>query len=67
MINGGDVYANVLYYCFHKLHKLPHEILRLPEAEQAFVFAAVSIKLKRDAEEAKKIKQRSSMKKGKRR
>ena len=59
------MYANVLYYCFHKLHRLPHEILRLPEPEQAFVFAAVSIKLKHDKEEAQKMKRRG--KKGRRR
>nr|DAJ16583.1 MAG TPA: hypothetical protein [Siphoviridae sp. ct2ef27] len=35
---------------------MPHEILRLPLEEQAFLFAAVSIKLKRDKDEAKKAK-----------
>jgi hypothetical protein len=38
------------------LHKLPHEILRLPETEQAFLFAAISLKMKHDKEEAQKLK-----------
>lgn len=47
-----------MYYCLHKLHKLPHEILCLPDEELAFIFAAVSIKMKRDKEAAKKANKR---------
>ena len=35
-----------------QIAQLPHEILRLPETEQAFLFAAISLKLKHDKEEA---------------
>ena len=38
---------------------LPHEILSLPENEQAFVYAAISIKIKNDAKEAKRIEKKS--------
>ncbi len=52
------MWANVLYYCLHKFHILPHEIMRLPEYEQAFIFAAVAIKLRKEQEEVKKLKAR---------
>ncbi|MFR5459338.1 MAG: hypothetical protein ACLTII_00860 [Megamonas funiformis] len=45
-----------MYYCLHKLHKLPSEILSLSEEEQAFIFAAIAIKMKRDKEAANKTK-----------
>lgn len=51
------MYANIAYYCLHKLHKLPHEIFNLDENEQAFIFAAISIKAKADKEAADKAKQ----------
>ena len=53
--------ANVAYYCLHKLHKWPHEYLDLDIDEQAYVIAAVNIKLEKD----KKVAQR--LKKGKKR
>ena len=56
LINGNDIYSNIMYYCLHKLHKLPSEILSLSEEEQAFIFAAIAIKMKRDKEAANKTK-----------
>lgn len=48
--------ANVAYYCLHKLHKWPHEFLELDIDEQAFVIAAVEMKLERDKKEAQRLK-----------
>lgn len=53
------MYASVAYYCLHKLHKWPHELLELPENERAFVFAAVGLKLKAEKEEADKAKRKA--------
>ena len=51
-----DLEANVVYYCLHKLHKWPHEFLSLPRREQAYVIAAVEMKIEQDKQEAAKIK-----------
>lgn len=48
--------ANIAYYCLHKLHKWPHEYLSLDVQEQAYVVAAVEMKLKKERKEAKKAK-----------
>ena len=48
--------ANVAYYCLHKLHKWPHEFLALDIDEQAYVMAAVVMKLERDKKEAQRLK-----------
>lgn len=48
--------ANVAYYCLHKLHKWPHEYLDLDIDEQAYVIAAVNIKLEKDKKEAQRLK-----------
>lgn len=48
--------ANIAYYCLHKLHKWPHEYLELDRQEQAYVVAAVEMKLENDKKEAKKAK-----------
>lgn len=48
--------ANIAYYCLHKLHKWPHEFLDLEVQEQAYVIAAVEMKLERDKKESKKAK-----------
>jgi hypothetical protein len=50
------VEANVAYYCLHKLHKWPHEYLDLDIDEQAYVIAAVNIKLEKDKKEAQRLK-----------
>lgn len=50
--------ANVAYYCLHKLHKWPHEYLELEVQEQAYVVAAVEMKLENDKKEAKKAKRK---------
>ena len=48
--------ANIAYYCLHKLHKWPHEFLNLDVQEQAYVVAAVQMKLEKERKEAKKMK-----------
>nr|WP_197029665.1 hypothetical protein [Clostridium sp. 12(A)] len=48
--------ANVAYYCLHKIHKWPHELLSLDRYERAFVIAAVQLKLEHDKKEADKAK-----------
>ena len=48
--------ANIAYYCLHKLHKWPHEYLDLDIDEQAYVIAAVNIKLEKDKKEAQRLK-----------
>ncbi len=50
------MYANVAHYALHKFHKFPHELLNLDENERAFIMASISVKLKKDKEEAKKAK-----------
>lgn len=51
--------ANIAYYCLHKLHKWPHEYLELDIQEQAWVVAAVELKLKHDKKEAKRAKRKN--------
>lgn len=53
LIEGGDMEANIAYYCLHKLHKWPHEFLELDIQERAYVVAAVEMKLEKDRKEAK--------------
>lgn len=48
----------MLYYCLHKFHKLPHEILALPQAERAFIYAAIELKVKQDKKAMQDIKRR---------
>ena len=48
--------ANIAYYCLHKLHKWPHELLDLEIQERAYVVAAVQMKLEKDKREAQKMK-----------
>lgn len=48
--------ANIAYYCLHKLHRWPHEFLGLDVQEQAFVVAAVGMKLEGERKDAKKAK-----------
>lgn len=50
--------SSVAYYCLHKLHILPHQLMELPENELAFVCAAVAIKVKRDKKEADKLRRK---------
>lgn len=50
--------ANIAYYCLHKLHKWPHEYLTLDVQEQAYIVAAVELKLKNDKEADKKAKRK---------
>lgn len=48
--------ANIAYYCLHKLHRWPHEFLELDVQEQAYVVAAVQLKLEKERKEAKRVK-----------
>lgn len=48
--------ANIAYYCLHKLHKWPHEYLSLGIQEQAYVVAAVEMKIEKEKKEAKSLK-----------
>lgn len=48
--------ANIAYYCLHKLHRWPHEFLGLDVQEQAYVVAAVQMKLENERKAAKKVK-----------
>ena len=54
--------ANIAYYCLHKLHRWPHEFLELDIQEQAYVIAAVEMKLEKDKSETKKTKARGRRK-----
>ena len=49
----GDAEANLAYYCLHRLHILPSEMLSLPRRERAFLMAAIEVY----AEAQKKEKQ----------
>lgn len=57
-MEGGDLEANIAYYCLHKLHKWPHEFLELPRNERAVVIAAVQMKLKNDRKEAARARRK---------
>ncbi|MEW4414425.1 hypothetical protein [Clostridium sp. AN503] len=48
--------ANIAYYCLHKLHRWPHEFLDLEVQEQAYVVAAVQMKMEQERKEGKKMK-----------
>lgn len=48
--------ANIAYYCLHKLQRWPHEFLGLDVQEQAFVVAAVGMKLEKERKDANKVK-----------
>lgn len=50
--------ANIAYYCLHKLHKWPHEFLRLDRYERAVVIAAVEMKLEKEKKEAQRARGR---------
>ncbi len=54
-MEGGDLEANIAYYC---LHKWPHEFLELPRNERAVVIAAVQMKLKNDRKEAARARRK---------
>ncbi|PKB53649.1 hypothetical protein CRH03_24940 [Clostridium sp. HMb25] len=61
-MDGGSQEANIAYYCLHKLHKWPHEFLELDVQEQAYVIAAVELKLENDKKAAKEAKRKSKRK-----
>ncbi|WP_231038363.1 hypothetical protein [Pectinatus frisingensis] len=42
------------YYALHKFHWTPHFLLSMNENERAFIFAAISLKIKADKKAAKK-------------
>nr|DAL80245.1 MAG TPA: hypothetical protein [Caudoviricetes sp.] len=57
-MEGGDMEANIAYYCLHKLHKWPHEFLGLSRYEKAVVIASVQMKLKNDKKDAARAKRK---------
>ena len=51
--------AAYLHYCIQKLHWSPSEVLEFVESDsriKAFYYASIDLKIKRDKEEADKIK-----------
>lgn len=48
--------AMYAYYCLHKLHRFPGEFDNLPSYEKAFVCAAIDHRVKKEKEEAQKLK-----------
>ena len=56
LIEGNDEWANLAYYCLHKLKILPSQLMAMDDNEKAFIAAAVQIKVKEDAKAAKKAK-----------
>lgn len=59
LIEGGDTWATVAYYCLLKLHIMPHEFMSLPENEQAFIVASILVKTKADKKEAEEMKRKA--------
>jgi hypothetical protein len=57
-MEGGDMEANIAYYCLHKLHKWPHEYVELSRYERAVVIAAVQRKIKNDKKEAARARRK---------
>ncbi|WDV47454.1 hypothetical protein PV797_07185 [Clostridiaceae bacterium M8S5] len=50
--------AIVCHYALHKLHKLPSEIMDLPDRERAFIIASIRQKVEDDRKELNKAKSR---------
>lgn len=48
--------ANYAYYCLHKLKMLPSAFLGLPQAEKAFIIAAIQEKMSADEKAARKTR-----------
>jgi hypothetical protein len=46
------------YYALHKLHILPHELLSLSSNEQAFIYAAIQIRVEKEEKAIRKVKDR---------
>ena len=46
------------YFALLKCHSLPHVLFSLPENERAFVFAAISLKIKADKKAAAEAKRK---------
>ncbi len=51
--------ANLAYYCLHRLHILPSEVLSLPRREQAFLMAAIEIYAEAQREKEKDIENKA--------
>ena len=58
LILEGDPEANYAYYCLHKFRWPPDVFLNMDPYTQAFVIAAIDIKVKKDKEEAAKAKRK---------
>lgn len=49
----GDPETNYAYYCLHKFHWLPSRFLELSQEEQAFVMAAIDLRVQAEQKAAK--------------
>ena len=54
MENDSDSFLG--YYCLHKFHWKPTDLLNMSREEKAFVLAAIEIKAEADKEQEKKMK-----------
>ncbi|MBQ9737914.1 MAG: hypothetical protein IJV75_00155 [Alphaproteobacteria bacterium] len=52
----GDTEANVAYYCLHKLRITPRQWEAMDRYEQAFIIAAIQVKIENDKQQEKKAK-----------
>ena len=59
----GEVEANLAYYALHKFHWKPSEFLALDPLEQAFVIAAIDVRVDKEKKEAAEVKRKSSRRK----
>ena len=56
-LESDDADFTYAYYCFHKLRMLPSQYAALDMFEKAFVIAAIDLKVEKEKEMNKKIKQ----------
>lgn len=52
-----------MHYALQKLKILPHEFLAMDRYERAFVVASIQVRVDAEAEDAKKLKQKSRSRK----
>ena len=57
----GDAEANLAYYCLHRLHILPSEMLSLPRRERAFLMAAIEVYAEAQREKEKEINDKAKV------
>jgi len=59
----GEAEANYAYYALHKFRWKPSEFLALDPYEQAFVVAAIDVRVDKEKKEAAAAKRKSSRRK----